>query len=145
MKKENMAPATGATSNTPAVNRHTTPCPNELCIDLLLKAGHDGIDELKTPTSACEEVSLPTIISQLKLQYGLKIKRNRVTCWEGANGITHITHYTRYLFSSYPDAEKALFLLIDLREKRGNQIQDEETELYLDYMHDFANSDDEPY
>lgn len=89
------APIAGATSGkqTVSITRKRIPTKQELCLSLLIERDAQGINKLEA-FRLYGETALPTTISELFLDHGLKFKKVREPHQHRGGGRTHFTRYT---------------------------------------------------
>lgn len=103
-----------------------TPNKHELCLYELIKAGPVGINKIGSPVIAYGETCLPTTISELGIERGINIKREKRPHIHRHGGKTT---FTQYILPHINEATKALVLINKLRKARGVEpipIEEEE-------------------
>ncbi|MGH1432632.1 MAG: hypothetical protein ACRBB4_16125 [Neptuniibacter sp.] len=127
MKELPAAPATGATSKDDKSNTNRIPIKHEPCVHQLLKAGTQGINQLKA-LSTYHDTCLNTTISELGLKRGLTIQREKRQHIHSAGGTTH---FCWYWFPNRETAQEGLNVLNQLRDQRGAPRLGEFESIYL--------------
>jgi len=85
--------ATSSTQKASITHKRKIPTKHELCLDLLIERGKQGINKLEA-LGAYNETCLNTTISELYRDYGLEFIKVRETHHHRGGGETFFTRYT---------------------------------------------------